>query len=252
MALRQADPAGKAARDMLLALAASLTLHLLALSVSLPVGKPRPTLPTPAEPLVVEFTSPPLPGPAPEGPTRPRAATRSSRTPTRAEARPAHRPVQSASGSTTGTPGSPSSPPDPVVAPTLFLKALRGPAKKPPAPPTQFTGPPAPEEPLIEARIRDNNSPVPDYPEDSRRKKEEGLVYLRLRVNARGKVESVEIERSSGFEALDEAASKAVIRWEFEPAHRGTAQVSSVVTLPVRFRIDDASVHFGPEAETPP
>jgi protein TonB len=64
------------------------------------------------------------------------------------------------------------------------------------------------------------------------------VVLLRVQVNAKGRVESVEIERSSGSASLDQAASRAVKRWEFDPARRGTQPVASTVTVPLRFRLE--------------
>lgn len=91
-------------------------------------------------------------------------------------------------------------------------------------------------EPLTPARYRRN--PAPDYPPEARRRREEGVVLLRVTVDARGRVETAEVAQSSGSDLLDEAARKAVRRWEFEPARRGRKAVPSTVTVPVRFRLE--------------
>jgi protein TonB len=90
---------------------------------------------------------------------------------------------------------------------------------------------------LVRARARYRRNPAPDYPEEARRLRQEGVVLLRVQVNARGRVEGTEVERSSGFPSLDQAAARAVRRWEFEPARRGDTPVASTVTVPVRFQL---------------
>lgn len=93
-------------------------------------------------------------------------------------------------------------------------------------------------EPLVQIRARYRRNPAPDYPDEARRLRQEGVVLLRVQVSAKGRVDGVEIERSSGSPSLDQAAMRAVLRWEFEPARRGDAPVASTVTVPVRFRLD--------------
>lgn len=97
---------------------------------------------------------------------------------------------------------------------------------------------PEPAEPLVQTQARYRRNPAPDYPDEARRLRQEGVVLLRVQVNARGRVDGVEIERSSGSPSLDQAATRAVRRWEFEPARRGDTPFASTVTVPVRFRLD--------------
>jgi len=92
--------------------------------------------------------------------------------------------------------------------------------------------------PLIQARVKYRRNPSPEYPEDARRRNQEGVVLVKVVVNARGRVDTLELEHSSGYASLDEAALKAVRRWEFDPARRGGAAVVSTVTVPVRFRLE--------------
>ena len=80
----------------------------------------------------------------------------------------------------------------------------------------------------------------PDYPERARRKGWQGTTLLRVLVNSRGKSETVEISRSSGFSILDGAAVKAVQRWRFRPAHDGRKTVESWVKVPIVFRLENA------------
>lgn len=76
------------------------------------------------------------------------------------------------------------------------------------------------------------NNPAPSYPQLSRRLGEEGQVLVRVQVSADGKVLSVELKQSSGFERLDEAALKAVAKYRFT----AIGHVSSVV-VPIKFNL---------------
>jgi len=81
------------------------------------------------------------------------------------------------------------------------------------------------------------SNPSPDYPLEAWQNRQEGLVYLLVRVTAGGRAESVRVYRSSGFALLDSAAKKAVGSWKFRPASCAGKAVSSPVVVPVRFQI---------------
>jgi protein TonB len=49
---------------------------------------------------------------------------------------------------------------------------------------------------------------------------EEGTVQVRIHVDTEGRVSSVDVIDSSGFERLDEAACQGVRSWRFEPELR--------------------------------
>jgi len=91
---------------------------------------------------------------------------------------------------------------------------------------------------LKEKRSADlsKNQP-PGYPTEAIRGKLEGVVMLRLQIAATGKVESVELIKSSGHPILDQAAINAVARWEGEPAKRWGRPIESTELLPIRFRL---------------
>lgn len=83
-------------------------------------------------------------------------------------------------------------------------------------------------------------SPKPEYPESARREGWEGTVTLRVLVDEEGKSKSLEVNRSSGFAVLDQAAVETVRRrWRFHPAHYGEKRVESWVRIPVVFRLAD-------------
>ncbi len=82
------------------------------------------------------------------------------------------------------------------------------------------------------------NNPEPKYPPISRRLGEEGRVLLKVRVTADGMAATVDLEKSSNFERLDEAARQAVARWRFVPARRGDEAVEASVIVPIVFRLE--------------
>ncbi len=72
-------------------------------------------------------------------------------------------------------------------------------------------------------------NPPPQYPYFSRVKGEEGQVLLKVLVDDTGQVIQTTTLTSSGYSRLDEAAIKAVKKWQFIPAQtRGNATTASV------------------------
>lgn len=82
-------------------------------------------------------------------------------------------------------------------------------------------------------------NPKPAYPRAARRRGEEGTVMLLVEVLSNGRVGRVDIEKSSGFELLDNAAVKAVRRWRFVPAKKGATSVTARVRIPVEFNLKE-------------
>lgn len=91
---------------------------------------------------------------------------------------------------------------------------------------------------MISARPRYKSNPEPPYPVLARRRRQEGVVLLSVRVDASGKPEVVAIQTSSGFRALDDAAMAAVKNWEFEPGRLDGEPVPSQVEVPILFRLE--------------
>ena len=82
------------------------------------------------------------------------------------------------------------------------------------------------------------HNPRPDYPPLSRRLGEEGKVLLRVRVSREGQPAAVDLEKSSNFARLDEAARAVVAHWRFVPARRGDEAIDATVIVPIVFRLD--------------
>jgi len=118
-------------------------------------------------------------------------------------------------------------PPPAYVPPVETPVAVPAPANAiaavstPPAPPAPVA-PAAPgprAEPVRKAAVVNAaHCEKPEYPSASRRLEEEGTVHLRFLVGADGKVIQSEVEKSSGYKRLDEAARAGLSRCQFRPA----------------------------------
>lgn len=69
-------------------------------------------------------------------------------------------------------------------------------------------------QPVVDAK---RSCAEPEYPSASRRLEEEGTVLLRFLIDVDGKAVKSEIESSSGYARLDEAARQALGRCQFKP-----------------------------------
>lgn len=77
----------------------------------------------------------------------------------------------------------------------------------------------------------------PPYPLDALQARVEGVVKLRVLIDAAGQVTKVQIETSSGHPSLDQSALTGVRDWRFSPARRRGFAVPFEVIVPVRFSI---------------
>lgn len=143
------------------------------------------------------------------------------------------------------------------AAPTLAvadapLKALTpirpSPRSAPPAPefarvvplqPKPETEQPAPQMPEIVVRPfsqpSDSLNPAPPYPATSRHLREAGRVVVRVLIGPDGQVLDVVLQRSSGFERLDQVSIEAVRGWRFDPAAYRGASETLWIQIPINF-----------------
>ena len=118
-----------------------------------------------------------------------------------------------------------------VDAPITLAPAPTSPAAEPRPAPQAANTPPS-----FNAAYLDNPSPL--YPAIAKRAGEQGKVVLRVRVDASGRAESVEIQASSGSPRLDQAALETVKRWRFVPARQGDQAVVASVLVPITFSLE--------------
>lgn len=102
--------------------------------------------------------------------------------------------------------------------------------------------PAAPVSTLQQGQVVDESRLLhpPRYPADAAKERKEGVTVLVVAIDARGGVDGVKVERSSGDARLDDAAQEAALRWVFKPAMKDGKPVASKVRVPVEFRMDDA------------
>lgn len=101
-----------------------------------------------------------------------------------------------------------------------------------PAPP-----PPAPRQARIDAPPSPKRTIRPKYPEESRRRGEEGDVLVEFEIDESGRVTAARVAGTSGHPALDEAALRAARKARFNPAKSGRAAVPSTARLKLEFRL---------------
>jgi protein TonB len=82
------------------------------------------------------------------------------------------------------------------------------------------------------------NNPPPEYPLAASRQGWQGTVVLRVRVLSSGKVDLVEVQKSSGHKVLDEEAMATVRTWSFVPAKRGELAIDGWASVPIEFKLD--------------
>ncbi len=80
-------------------------------------------------------------------------------------------------------------------------------------------------------------NPKPRYPMLARMKGYEGTIILRVFVLESGGVGNVQLEKSSGYEILDESALNAVKDWIFIPGKKIGEPIPSWVTVPIKFQL---------------
>lgn len=78
---------------------------------------------------------------------------------------------------------------------------------------------------------------APSYPESARKKGVEGMVVLKIVVNEAGKVDRVDLAKSSGNAALDSSAIAAVNKFEFSPGEKDGRPVKVQMVIPVSFKL---------------
>jgi periplasmic protein TonB len=79
-------------------------------------------------------------------------------------------------------------------------------------------------------------SPDPEYSEEARKAKYQGVVVLWVVVGPDGKPHEIRVQRQLGM-GLDEKAIEAVRQWQFEPAKKDGQAVAVQINVEVNFRL---------------
>jgi protein TonB len=177
-----------------------------------------------AAPAAVQSVAPPPPTPTPTPPVRSKPKVQPKPTP-----KPTPVPMHEA----------------PAPSPTPVAAAQPA----PPAPPAPVA-PPAPAAPAIGRQTMEITAPKnvshldcniakPDYPALSRRRGETGTAYVKFVVGLTGKLENIELKKSSGFSRLDDAALAAAHASACKPYLEDGQPVRAAYTQPYNFNLED-------------
>ncbi|MXN75025.1 TonB family protein [Burkholderia sp. 4701] len=79
----------------------------------------------------------------------------------------------------------------------------------------------------------------PDYPSMSRRRGEAGTAYVHFVVGVTGKIESIDLQKSSGYPRLDEAALAAMRATTCRPYIENGQAIRAARTQPYNFGLTD-------------
>jgi protein TonB len=184
--------------------------------------------PTPPAPPVAMQSIAPSPKPAPPVPTKPKV-----------QPKPAPTPKPTPTRTPPPLPRAATPSPTPVAAPDPTPPAPAAPA----APPAAAA--PAISHETMEISAPKNVSHVecniakPDYPSLSRRRGETGTAYVKFVVGLNGKLESIELKKSSGFSRLDDAALAAVHASACKPYLEDGQPVRAAYSQPFDFSLTD-------------
>jgi len=125
-----------------------------------------------------------------------------------------------------------------VITPANQVKVSRQVEQKPNIPAAEVAPVPLPVGPVelsSELAVICSNRPSPAYPERSKRFRETGTVVIRVQLNLDGRVESSQLEQSSGFARLDNAALSAVNDWQCSVPLRDGRPVRAIALQPFNF-----------------
>ena len=89
--------------------------------------------------------------------------------------------------------------------------------------------------PIFDAAYLKNSQP--SYPAFAKKRGQQGTVLLKVNVSIDGKPDNIQLQKSSGFTLLDQAAQNTVKTWHFVPAKQGNAPIDAWVIVPITFKL---------------
>lgn len=128
----------------------------------------------------------------------------------------------------------------PVIAPKEYV-APPQPTQPAPEPVIQAPTMPMPATPVTlssELSVTCPERPAPNYPAQSRRLGETGIVVLSVELSETGHVTVAHVNKSSGHPRLDEAALTVVRTWHCNPATRNGRPVRAFALQPFNFVLE--------------
>ena len=194
-------------------------------------------------PVQVSLWLPPAPAPVPVRVAQPKTVTKArpesvKPAPAKVATRPVAQPVKpqpclscELAPAKATPPAQPATPAPAVAAKSVPALAQAAPQRLAPAPDV------APVEVFSQQPSFVQQPQPPQYPSLARRRNQQGVVVLEVRLDAGGAQREIKLLRSSGVTSLDEAALKAVAAWRFRPETRNGRGVPSRVQIPVEFAL---------------
>ena len=130
-------------------------------------------------------------------------------------------------------------PSEPTITPPQPTRAEAAPVATaaPTAPAAPSPTPPAPATPRTVSSVEYIKAPQLIYPNLSRRLGESGTVVLRILINEKGLPEQILIQKSTGYNNLDEAGRQAAQRALFKPMIENGKPVPVYVLVPLTFQL---------------
>ena len=128
----------------------------------------------------------------------------------------------------------PPAPLPPMTAPVTPTAVAVAPPKPAPVE-TRRATPPKVELPSSDAAYLQNPKPV--YPPMSKRLNEQGTVLVRVLIGVDGTAKKVELQQSSGFDRLDQAALKVAREWRYVPGKRDGVPQAMWFNVPFTFQL---------------
>jgi periplasmic protein TonB len=102
--------------------------------------------------------------------------------------------------------------------------------------PEPIAAPPQIEMPSSDAAYLQNPTPV--YPAISRRMGEQGKVVIRVLIDVDGTAQQAQVQQSSSFARLDQAALTTVARWRYVPGKRAGVPEAMWFNVPINFVLE--------------
>lgn len=136
------------------------------------------------------------------------------------------------------TPVKPKPQPDPQPAPAPQTKADTAPPSGNPNGQDTPKGSPQPDkdQPKVIGTVSYlGDPPVPEYPEISQMRHEEGHVVIRVLIDPQGRIQKATVRTSSGYERLDQAALEALSSARFKPYTENGVAYSALADIPFDF-----------------
>ncbi|WP_028693276.1 energy transducer TonB [Pseudomonas cremoricolorata] len=192
-----------------------------------------PVVPPQIPPMTIEFAAPapPVVEPPPPAPAPPVVEPPPPPVVDELAAKPAPKPVPKPK---------PKPLPKPVAKPVPKPQPQPEPVQAPPPAAAAAPAPPAPKPAPVtppSANAAYLKNPAPEYPQLAQRRGWEGTVLLRVEVLPSGKPGQIQLQKTSGRDALDAAAIAAVKRWSFVPAKQGDVAQAGWVSVPIDFKL---------------